>query len=492
MLNNLGIRGKLFVSFGAVTALLAILGGVGLNNFNKLEKQTEDIYNNQLKGAVALANAESALWELRYGFPQFLVQPEKRKDILTAEPKLYKEIDDSLAALKGMELTPEEKELFDKTEAIYRKYVAARPRWFELIQAGKTQEAADYRAATTTPFGRETVDNFNALINLQREVADQKYQEVLAEKQGMVIITLAVLILALGLAIFLTLLVSNNITKPVLSSVTKIASSSNEIAATVEQQERTVSQQAASVTETTTTMDELGAASRQASEQAEASAAAARQALNLAENGTKSVQSTMTGIENLKDKVRAIAEQIMRLSEQTGQIANISDLVADIANQTNMLALNAAVEAARAGEQGKGFSVVASEIRKLADESKKSAEKINSLVSDLQASMNSTVMVTDEGTKTASESIKLAQGTADVFAGMMDSINNVFVNNQQISLSAKQQAIAVQQVLEAMNSVNLGAKETAAGIAQVKGSTENLSLVAAELKRISQQIFASA
>ncbi len=87
------------------------------------------------------------------------------------------------------------------------------------------------------------------------------------------------------------------------------------------------------------------------------------------------------------------------LSEQIGQIYNITNLVGDIANQTNMLALNAAVEAARAGEQGKGFAVIATEIRKLADQSRKSAERINNLVTDIQNATNTTVIVTDEGKK---------------------------------------------------------------------------------------------
>jgi methyl-accepting chemotaxis protein len=492
MLNNLGIRGKLFASFGGMIGLMAIVGGVGWYNTHQLGAEAEDMYRNQLKGAVALANSESAMWKLRYGFPQFIVDPSKRAEIKTDEPKQVAIIKENFDAFRNLELTPEETQAFKDLETIYNQYVAARPKWFELIEAGKIQEAATHRAATTTPYGKQTVDGLNALINLQREVASTKFETIQAQQQGMILFMVVSLLAASILAVLLTLWLSGSITKPVLSSVNRIASSSNEIAATVEQQERTVNQQAASVNQTSTTMGELGASSRQASEQAEASAAAARQALSLAEDGTKSVESTVSGIENLRDKVRAIAEQIMRLSEQTGQIAGISDLVADLANQTNMLALNAAVEAARAGEQGKGFSVVASEIRKLADESKKSAEKINALVMDVQASMNSTVMVTDEGTKTANEGIKLAQGTAEVFTGMVDAINNVFVNNQQISLSAKQQAIAVEQVLEAMNSVNLGAKETATGISQVKVTTNQLSKAAEDLKRMAQQVMMAA
>jgi hypothetical protein len=261
-----------------------------------------------------------------------------------------------------------------------------------------------------------------------------------------------------------------------------IASSSTEIAATVEQQERTISQQAVSVNQTTTTMDELGASSRQAAEQAEASASGARQALVLAEDGTRTVHQTMEGMATLKDKVGAIAEQIMRLSEQTTQIGGISGLVGDLANQTNMLALNAAVEAARAGEHGKGFGVVAAEIRKLADQSKKSSDKINALVGDIQAAINSTVMATDEGTKTVDTSINLAEGTVATFSGVADAVNSVFVNSQQISMSAKQQAIAVQQVVASMNALNLGAKETASGIAEVRGSTQQLHEAAQQLQ----------
>ncbi|MBE9166807.1 type IV pili methyl-accepting chemotaxis transducer N-terminal domain-containing protein [Pleurocapsales cyanobacterium LEGE 06147] len=295
--------------------------------------------------------------------------------------------------------------------------------------------------------------------------------------------SIELIIFAIVLGILASIwIVNRKITRTLQYSASNIASSSSEIASTIEQQERTISQQATSVNETTTTMDELGASTRQAAEQAEASSQGTQQALTLAEDGSKVVHQTVQGMSTLKEQVRAIAEQIMHLSEQTGQIAGISELVGDIANQTNMLALNAAVEAARAGEQGKGFGVVASEIRKLADESKKSAQKINSLVTEIQAAMNSTVMVTDEGTKKTEESIALARGTAETFISVADAINNVFLNSQQISLSSKQQAIGVQQVIAAMNALNLGARETAAGIHQVKTSTQQLQEAAQKLK----------
>ena len=189
----------------------------------------------------------------------------------------------------------------------------------------------------------------------------------------------------------------------------------------------------------------------------------------------------------------------MHLSEQTNQIGNITRLVTDIANQTNMLSLNAAVEAARAGENGKGFAVVASEIRKLADQSKKSAEKIHTLISDIQNAISVTVMVTEEGKKNAEAGIKLSQETASAFSSMTQAINDVVLKNQeisltsindvaaisqQISLTSKQQAVAIQQVVEAMNNINQGATQTASGLVQTKIGSQQLNKTALELKAL--------
>ncbi|UNU25900.1 methyl-accepting chemotaxis protein [Microcoleus vaginatus] len=279
-------------------------------------------------------------------------------------------------------------------------------------------------------------------------------------------------------------LISSGIVATIDRAISSIASSSTEIAATVEEQERMASQQAASVNQTTTTMDELGASSRATSQQIETAVVQAMQALSLAGGGTKAVEQTLEAMASLKTKVQDIQGQIIELSEQTAHIGNISSVVSDLANQTNMLALNAAVEAVRAGEHGKGFGVVASEIRKLADRSKKSGAQINLLVGDIQRAINSTVMVTDEGTKTVESGVNIASETAAAFAGVANAINNVVLSSQQISLNAKQQSIAIEQVVQAMNSLNQAAAQTACGISQTKVGTQKLNEAALDLKAV--------
>ncbi|NJK54536.1 MAG: chemotaxis protein [Pleurocapsa sp. SU_5_0] len=263
-----------------------------------------------------------------------------------------------------------------------------------------------------------------------------------------------------------------------------IAKSSEEIAAKVENQEAIANEQSSSVSQTTSTVDSLGETSRRSAVQAEESAKSASTALALAESGSATVEQTRVGMESLKDRVREIAEQIINLSEQTEQIAGVSELVGDLANQTNMLALNAAVEAARAGEYGKGFGVVAGEIRKLADQSRKSADQINKLVTDVQSAMNSAVMVTDEGKKTAESSIELALDTAESFIGVKNAVTNVFSNTSEISQAAKLQAVSIQEVLAAINALNLGAMDTAADMQDVKASTVELKKSTEQLKAV--------
>lgn len=220
------------------------------------------------------------------------------------------------------------------------------------------------------------------------------------------------------------------------------------------EQERLATELATAVNQVTTTMQELEASSRITAEQALAADAEARRALTLSERGSLAVQRTQEGMTMLQEKVKAMSGEIDRCQKLTNQIGDISSMVKDLASQTNMLALNAAIEAVRAGEHGKGFGVVAEQIRKLADQSKSSADSINTLVADIQTAISSTVRVTDEGTLTVQSGVDITTETADAFQGVAEAINQIFLLNQEISLTAKQQALAIQQVVSAMNAIN--------------------------------------
>lgn len=481
---NFGVRAKLSASFGTLIVLIGGVGLVGWQNTHQLAEDAKDLYADKLQGTVSLADANASLWNLRWLLPQYLLEPEQRKELRVLEGELHKKVKQSLTTYRKTELSANEQQALEKLEKNYERYAAARPRFFELMDAGKTKEATEYRLSHTTPVGKEVNKLTDALIEIEQREGEEKYKEVQNKINALTTILTLTLFSSLAIAITLAVLLGRDITQIIFRAVKNITSSSSTISSTVSEQERTILEQTSSVNETTSTIEDLGAFTLRSAEQAESATGGAKQALTLAEGGTQTVGRTIEGISSLRDQVTAIANQIIRLSEQTSQISTVSDIVADLANQTNMLALNAGVEAARAGEQGKGFAVVASEIRKLADQSKKSAAQINSLVNEVQAAINSTVMVTDEGTKKATIGIELVEDTGDVFASIADSVNQVFLNTQQIAQSAKQQAVSVQQVVAAMNVINLGAKETAAGIVQVKDATNNLNQAAQNLETV--------
>lgn len=326
---------------------------------------------------------------------------------------------------------------------------------------------------------RRAIDRVVQLTNAENKRIETDVRETLAAYQTYMLLLLVLCLIITGGVGFLTY---RWIAGTLGEAVNTLSTTSVEIASAIEQHERTAMTQAAAVNETTATMDELDASFGHTAGIVRTAAETANQSLAAANQGIKTVQQTLHGMLGLKEKVGAIADQILRLSEHTSQIGTISDVVGDLASQTNMLALNAAVEAARAGEHGRGFAVVAAEIRKLADESRKSAERIRTLVGEIQKSTNSTVMATEDGTKTVEKGIHLAEETVAAFNQVAETSQAASEAAQQTLLSVPQQATAVKQVLESMDSLNTGAQETANGIGQTREGIEHLREAVLKLK----------
>ncbi|WP_293124193.1 methyl-accepting chemotaxis protein [Microcoleus sp. bin38.metabat.b11b12b14.051] len=328
---------------------------------------------------------------------------------------------------------------------------------------------------------KDSHKNFVVIVNEAQKKS--LFASVFALKKIATLIT----VFSLGTVLALGFIVLQQLIKLIRGIIYEISSFSLQILSNMNQQEQVVGQQFLSVNETTATLEKLGISSRHTAEQAEAVAAAALQALTLAQEGTQMVDQTLNQMLSLRQAVTAISQQNQRLGDSTSQIGNISalaNLVSDLAAQTNMLALNAAVEAVRAGEYGKGFAVVASEIRKLADESQQAAQKINGIIPEIKGAIESTVKATEESRKIVVAGVKTAQDTAEAFTGVREACNLVFASNQQISLNIKQQAIAIGQVADEMNSLNRTASQTISGISQVKLGTQKLNQAALNLKSV--------
>lgn len=317
-------------------------------------------------------------------------------------------------------------------------------------------------------------DLSHAAVFAAEDFAKDKVQVTQVSQITLFLLNFAVL----GGICWVTHILQRQIKKAILA----IAASSTQIAAMVSQQEIIGSMQAASVHQTTTTTTQIRHSSEQSAQEAIAAKTAASAVMNLAVGGSQAVQNLLIKMATVQQASSAIEYKIHDLKERTRRIETISHIVSRMANQTNILALNAALEAKRAGIDGKGFTIVATEIRQLANSSKKSAEEIQRLVADIQTAMNSTLQVTQEGSQTVEKSVESIQNMTAAFQSVVEAIDEIFTHSTRISLTAQEQVNSIQQVVEAMDSINKGAKETVNGISQTKQGMEQLNQAALSLK----------
>ena len=147
--------------------------------------------------------------------------------------------------------------------------------------------------------------------------------------------------------------------------------------------------------------------------------AAAGETAEIAREGGRTVRQTVDGIGEIRTTVMETAVKIKELEVHTRKVAEIVQVISEIADQTNLLALNAAIEAARAGEHGKGFAVVADEVRKLAERSASSAEEIAELIRAMQSGMDEAVSAMDLGTDRVERGTDLAQKAGEALESIL-------------------------------------------------------------------------
>ncbi len=276
----------------------------------------------------------------------------------------------------------------------------------------------------------------------------------------------------------------NQMVSRITEVVQNTSTTASQMSAAAEEQERTIASQAASINEISATINELAQSSNQVGKTAEEVAGQWREVFQIVEDGNRAVQKGVEEMNLIKVKAEGIAQNILNLSEQIQRISSIVHTVANIADQTNMLALNAGIEAARAGEHGRGFGVVASEVRKLADQSQKAAGQISTIIQEIQAATHSTILTVEEGTKGVESGVRHVLQAGETFRDVTSTIKRTVETVQEITLATRQQAIGVDQVSEAMRNIDQGMKETVIGTRQTNTAASQLVTLGQSLQEL--------
>ncbi|MER2252080.1 methyl-accepting chemotaxis protein [Methylorubrum podarium] len=260
-----------------------------------------------------------------------------------------------------------------------------------------------------------------------------------------------------------------------------------EIRASAQEQAASVEEQFAAVQETAATIDEISQSGAQISKRATEVIATAQAAAQTARSGLRAAGDTAKAMESIREQGEAVAGNIVALSERTQAIGEIIVTVNDISERTHLLALNAAIEAAAAGEQGLSFTVVASEMKLLADQAKNATVQVRGILGEIQRGINASVMLTEEAVKRAAAGKTRTDSTVRTIEEMAARVEESVQTFQQIVASTNQQLLGIEQVTGALHNIRQASQQTAAGTREVETASANLTELAGELMTRSER-----
>ncbi|TYP73205.1 methyl-accepting chemotaxis protein [Paenibacillus methanolicus] len=526
------LRTRLLFSFLSIIALFLVTVAVTTTMNNRITALTDDIFASQQRLEVVqrlnlfarTANDDGAHYLLA---PNHLMGSYKGRFEETV-----KFLDEELAKLKSMTTDPDGLEQLEAFSGLWTENVAYKTKLMELKAAGETisaqerytQDSFDPIAFALLAFMKDEQANIEAY---KSEITTKNKQVELANYS---LVGIAIL-LSLAIAFLLSRYMLSRTAK-LMQSAGAVAQGNldaeplafkgkdelAELAAafnTMTQSLRSVIGSADSVSlQVAASSAQLQASAEQTSQATEYIASVMQDITDGTQRQAEQVGENMNIITHLSEKVRAIAsngETVLRtvthtsntamqgkhdltnairqvriiesstdklsgvieeLKQQAQQIGQAIQLITNIAKQTDLLALNAAIEAARAGEQGRGFSVVAQEVRKLAEQSRISADQIHGLVAGIQREASVAASEMENGTFEVQKGIQLIEVAGDSFEGIIALIRQVEEDVQGVTESTADILAGTESVVDGITVISAIASENTSGTQSVAASTE--------------------
>jgi methyl-accepting chemotaxis protein len=272
----------------------------------------------------------------------------------------------------------------------------------------------------------------------------------------------------------------------------------NEVSASVEQMVRSVQQVAANTealataaVETSASMAEMATSMREVDASAEESARLSRQVVDCAESGQARVVQTIAGMEAIREATDTAERVIRSLGSRASEIGAIVDVIDDVADETGLLALNAAIIAAQAGEHGRAFSVVADEIKDLADRVLASTKEIGGLIRAVQEESANAIGAVEKGARSVASGVDLA---AEAGVSLEEITQASRESGQRIAAivqAVREQARAASQVVELMERVREGVEEIGAAAAEQERGNQVVHRNVLAMREVAQQVRAT-
>ena len=277
----------------------------------------------------------------------------------------------------------------------------------------------------------------------------------------------------------------DEILKSTRAAVSLLGSTSAQLLASTKEQSCGAENQAAAVARIVPTVEEVTQTARHAALRAAGVGRTVQRTLEIGKAGRKAVDDSVSALNGVRQQVEQTAEDLLALVERTRAIFVIIATVEDIASQSHVLAVNAAIEAAKAGTHGKGFTVVANEVKSLADQSKLATAQVRAILADIHKATKAAVESMEGVTNGVSGAIQVGDQSSQTINELAVALWEVAETSAQTVVSAEQEALGMTHIHEAMQNIDQVARQTLLAIQGTVQAARQLNELGSQLTRLS-------
>jgi methyl-accepting chemotaxis protein WspA len=531
-LNHWTIRKRILASFTFILLVMALMGVVAYNRLSSIERQTSLMlkdalpglnYSTSIRGAwgevyvLAWETAKAASDSQRQGYQQQVAEVRQRLD------RLEQQYESTITR--------------DNDRAAFNQYKLLRARYDQVAQpliqpaSWKGSEAAEALLRGEAHLAWVEVRKLSqAIVDDNNAVNERAAHGINAAVSSAKIGIEVALLVAVAAAIVCGYLLLRAITVPMRSIVSLLAgirggdlrlrmalrrgdefqdveegfnqmsgeltslvgqaqrsaiqvtTSVNEIAATARQQQATATETAATTTQIGATSREISATARDLVRTINEVSTAAEQTAGLAGTGQVGLSRMEATMQHVMDAAGSVNAKLATLNERAGNINQVVTTIAKVADQTNLLSLNAAIEAEKAGEYGRGFSVVATEIRRLADQTAVATYDIEQMVREIQSAVAAGVMGMDKFSEEVRRGMSDVTQVGDQLSQIIAQVQSLAPRVQMVNEGMQAQAGGAEQINQALMQLSEAAQQTVESLRQSGQAIDELTLVANELR----------